>query len=27
MRLHIDYGCIAMLSDATGGWRLDYANR
>ncbi|HUX73044.1 MAG TPA: histidine phosphatase family protein [Steroidobacteraceae bacterium] len=27
VRLHLDYGGIAKLSDATGGWRLEFANR
>ena len=27
MRIHVDYGGIAKLSDATGGWRLDFSNR
>ncbi len=27
VRMHLDYGGIARLSDATGGWRLDFSNR
>ena len=27
IRFHLDYGGIARLSDAPGGWRLDFANR
>jgi alpha-ribazole phosphatase len=27
IRIHLDYGGIAKLSDSTGGWRLDYSNR
>lgn len=27
VRIHIDYGRMAKISDATGGWRLDYSNR
>jgi alpha-ribazole phosphatase len=27
VRLHLDYGGIAKLSDSTGGWRLEFSNR
>jgi alpha-ribazole phosphatase len=27
LRIHLDYGGITKLSDATGGWRLEFANR
>jgi len=27
IRFHLDHGGIAKLSDHTGGWRLEYANR
>ena len=27
IRLHLDYGGIAKLSDASGGWRLEFCNR
>ncbi|MGA9026604.1 MAG: alpha-ribazole phosphatase [Steroidobacteraceae bacterium] len=27
LRINLDYGGITKLSDATGGWRLDFANR
>ncbi len=27
IRLHLDYGGLAKLSDSTGGWRLEFANR
>lgn len=27
IRFHLDYGGVAKLSDASGGWRLDFANR
>ena len=27
VRIHLDYGGIAKISDSTGGWRLDYSNR
>jgi alpha-ribazole phosphatase len=27
VRLHLDYGGIAKLADASGGWRLEYSNR
>lgn len=27
LRFHLDYGGIAKLSDASGGWRLEYLNR
>ncbi|MGA2777397.1 MAG: histidine phosphatase family protein [Steroidobacteraceae bacterium] len=27
LRFHLDYGGFAKLSDSTGGWRLDFANR
>jgi alpha-ribazole phosphatase len=27
VRIHLDYGGIAKLSDSTGGWRLDFSNR
>ncbi len=27
IRIHLDYGGIAKLSDRTGGWRLEFSNR
>ena len=27
LRFHLDYGGFAKLSDSSGGWRLDFANR
>ena len=27
VRVHLDHGGVTKLSDATGGWRLDYSNR
>ena len=27
LRIHLDYGGVTKLSDATGGWRLEFANR
>ncbi len=27
LRFHLDYGGIAKLSDSSGGWRLEFANR
>ena len=27
IRIHLDYGGTALLSDRTGGWRLEFANR
>ncbi|MDE2296473.1 MAG: histidine phosphatase family protein [Gammaproteobacteria bacterium] len=27
LRIHVDHGGLARLSDATGGWRLEFSNR
>jgi len=27
LRFHLDYGGVAKISDSSGGWRLDFANR
>lgn len=27
IRIHLDYGGLCKLSDSTGGWRLEFANR
>jgi alpha-ribazole phosphatase len=27
VRIHLDYASISLLSDASGGWRLEFANR
>jgi alpha-ribazole phosphatase len=27
VRIHLDYGSMTLLSDSSGGWRLEFANR
>lgn len=27
VRIHLDYASVTLLSDASGGWRLEFANR
>ncbi|MFI4889993.1 MAG: alpha-ribazole phosphatase family protein [Steroidobacterales bacterium] len=27
VRIHLDHGSMTLLSDASGGWRLEFANR